>query len=254
MTGRTAIFDAPRVELATLEAVFDAVPDVVFFVKDSDARYAVVNQTLVKRVGANSKQALLGRRAEEVFPGPLGRSYTAQDFQVLRTGRPVLDRLELHLYPGNAAGWCLSSKFPTSDRGGVVGVSRDLRRPNDRHPEFARLAAAVADLEAAFAGDVRISAIARRRRLSVDAFERLAKEVFGVSPRDLLVRRRIETATRLLQDTSDGIADIAVACGYADHSAFSRQFEATVGVTPSQHRAGLEASPSAPRSPTRPRR
>ncbi|MFO0633210.1 MAG: AraC family transcriptional regulator [Nannocystaceae bacterium] len=245
----TTLRELAMVDLPALEAVFDTVPDVVFFVKDADARYVAVNHTLVVRAGVASKDALRGRRADEVFPAPLGRGYTEQDRLVLRTGRPVVDRLELHLYTGGAQGWCLSSKFPLAQRRGVVGLSRDLRRPNDRHPEFARLAAAIDDLEARFDGEVRIAAIARRRGLSVERFERLAKEVFGLSPRELLVRRRLERATALLRDGDDGVAAIALACGYADHSAFSRQFKATVGLTPSQFRAGITAGAAPPRSP-----
>jgi AraC-like DNA-binding protein len=32
------------------------------------------------------------------------------------------------------------------------------------------------------------------------------------------------------------VAEIAQACGYGDHSAFTRQFKATTGLTPSQYR------------------
>ena len=38
-------------------------------------------------------------------------------------------------------------------------------------------------------------------------------------------------------ETEDAtIADIAVACGFYDHSALTRQFKATTGLTPSQYR------------------
>ena len=33
-----------------------------------------------------------------------------------------------------------------------------------------------------------------------------------------------------------GISDVAQACGYSDHSAFTRQFRATVGLTPTAFR------------------
>jgi AraC-like DNA-binding protein len=38
------------------------------------------------------------------------------------------------------------------------------------------------------------------------------------------------------------VADIAQACGYADHSAFTRQFRATTGVTPSEYRQLLRGA------------
>ncbi len=37
--------------LPVAEPLFDALPDVVFFVKDLQARYVTVNQTLMRRCG-----------------------------------------------------------------------------------------------------------------------------------------------------------------------------------------------------------
>ncbi len=52
-----------------LESMFDAMPDIVFFVKDRDARYAMVNRTLARRCGhKDDKSKLLGKTAEDVFP------------------------------------------------------------------------------------------------------------------------------------------------------------------------------------------
>lgn len=50
-----------------LEPVFDALPDVAFFVKDANGRYALVNRTLAMRCGYKEKRDLLGKTADEVF-------------------------------------------------------------------------------------------------------------------------------------------------------------------------------------------
>jgi AraC-like DNA-binding protein len=51
----------------------------------------------------------------------------------------------------------------------------------------------------------------------------------------MIIKTRLEAASRMLAG-SDSVSAIAQACGYADHSAFTRQFRATVGVTPSEYR------------------
>src|SRR5262245_57989207 len=113
-----------------VEDLFDRLPDVVFFAKDKQGRYVHANQTLVLPCGKQHKGEILGRTAEEVFPRELGAAYTAQDLQVVRTGAPIEDKLELHLYPGGRAGWCLTFKAPlrgpTGATTGLVGISRDL--------------------------------------------------------------------------------------------------------------------------------
>jgi AraC-like DNA-binding protein len=219
-----------------VEDLFDRLPDVVFFAKDREGRYVRANETLVARCGKRHKREILGRTAEELFPRALGAAYTAQDREVLRTGAPIEDKLELHLYPGGRYGWCLTFKVPlrgpSGTTTGLVGISRDLHRPDERHPEYARLARAVEAIHARFGETVRLAALASRVGLSMDRFERLVKQVFHVTPRQLLVKTRVDAASRLLRETEATVAAIAQACGYADHSAFTRQFRATVGLTP----------------------
>src|SRR6516225_7814659 len=77
------------------EPLFDALPDVVFFVKDAAGRYVVVNQTLVRRCGYKDKSELIGRTAGEVFPSSLAGSYQEQDLAVLGGQKELRDQLEL---------------------------------------------------------------------------------------------------------------------------------------------------------------
>lgn len=223
-----------------VESLFDRLPDVVFFVKDSAGRYLLVNETLRERCGIAHKKGLLGRTAAEVFPPPLGAGYTAQDRLVLETGFPIQDKLELHLYPGGGRGWCLTFKTPLRGPGGalrgLVGISRDLHRPDQHHPEYRRLADAVEALRTQYDEAVRLQALARKVGLSMDRFERLVKRVFHLTPRQLLTKTRIDAASRLLHEGKLSVAEIAQACGYADHSAFTRQFKATVGLAPREFR------------------
>jgi len=128
----TAPADLPSL-LASLSAVaplLDAMPGVVFFVKDAQARYVLVNQTLATRCGYRDKSELLGRTAEEVFPSRFGPLYTAQDKEVLEAGSLLADQLELHLYPGRQPGWCLTHKLALRDAGGAGHRhGRHLLRP-----------------------------------------------------------------------------------------------------------------------------
>lgn len=222
-----------------LQTLFDQIPDIVFFVKDAEGRYRVVNRTLAERSGI-PHNAIVGRTAEELFPPPLGSSYAAQDQLVLRTGSEIRDKLELHLYRGRASGWCLTFKTPLRGQGGeivgLIGISRDLHEADERHPEYSRLAQAVQLLRDRHREPLRLGDVARSVDLSLDRFERLCKRVFHLTPQQLLARARLDEATRLLRETGDDIASIAYACGYSDHSAFTRQFRAVVGLTPRAYR------------------
>ena len=55
---------AQRLPLALLERLFDALPDVVFFAKDTSGRYTHGNQTLLDRLRLTKRAQLIGRRSD----------------------------------------------------------------------------------------------------------------------------------------------------------------------------------------------
>jgi AraC-like DNA-binding protein len=230
---------AQNVDPDTLVRLFDDLEDVVFFVKDSEGRYATVNQTLVTRVGAGSREELLGRRVDDVFPGQLGRSFRRQDERVMESGRALEDRLELHLYPGGHAGWCRTRKIPLQRSGsvcGLVGFSRDLHlRAGERAPEG--VARAIAFIDAHLDQRLTIPVLARVAGMAARSFERAVYSISGVSAGDLVIKARIDAACRMLEESDLPVGRVAQECGYADHSAFTRQFRTRVGVTPRGFRA-----------------
>ncbi|GHO42605.1 AraC family transcriptional regulator [Ktedonospora formicarum] len=224
------------------ELLFDQLADIVFFVKDVQGRYLVVNTTLMRRCGCKEKRDLIGRSPLEVFPPELGASYLAQDRQVVCQGQAIYNRLELHLYNDRSRGWCLTHKIPLLDKDeqitGVTGISRDLRVPDQGHPVYQRLAEVIAYIQQAYAQPIRLEHLAAIANLSVAQLERHIQRIFDLTPKQLLIKTRLEAATRLLEG-ADSISSIAHACGYADHSAFSRQFRTVVGISPAKYREML---------------
>ena len=60
--------------------------------------------------------------------------------------------------------------------------------------------------------------------------------MFGITAAQLVIKTRIDAARRMLRESAAPIARIALACGYCDQSAFTRQFKAVTGLTPAQYR------------------
>ncbi|MEW6459680.1 MULTISPECIES: AraC family transcriptional regulator [Pseudomonadaceae] len=238
---RSTLTDLPALldSLAAVAPLLDAMPGVVFFIKDPQARYMMVNQTLVRRCGCKDKQALLGRTAEAVFPSHLGPQYTAQDLQVLQAGARLEDQLELHLYPGHLTGWCLTHKLALHDVAGNVigmaGVSCDLQAAQDTHPAYQKLAAVDDYIRQHHARPISLAELTELAGLSVAQLERLCKRIFQLTPRQMIHKARLGSASQLLQGELP-ITEVALRCGYTDHSAFSRQFKALTGLSPSQYR------------------
>jgi AraC-like DNA-binding protein len=228
-------------ELAVIEQLFDHVPETAFFLKDRQGRYLAVNQSLADRCGAADKSALVGRRVQEVFPRELGELYAGQDEVVLKTGRPIIDRLELHWYAPRQPGWCLTTKLPIRDEAGNViglaGISRDLRAPKDAAVIPAGLASTLDYLERNCDARISPSSLASRTGLSPVRFARLIKRIFRITPNQLIMQTRLAAAARLLIETDRSISDIACACGFYDHSAMTSAFRSATNLTPTQFRS-----------------
>ena len=231
-----------QVDHAVLEQLFDQAPDVVFFVKDAGGRYVVVNQTLVERNGLATKTELLGRRPDDVSPNELGRIPTEQDREILHGGAPLLDHLELHWYAPHRPGWCLTTKLPLrnaeGDVVGVIGISRDVRAPIDPQDIPPGVAKAVRYLEHHFDEPLTPSQLAERAGVSASRFARVIRRVYGLTPSQVIAKTRLAAASRLLRETDRSVAEVALECGFTDHSAFSRAFRAAIGVTPTAFRSG----------------
>jgi AraC-like DNA-binding protein len=232
---------AQLAEPFTGEALFDCLPDLVFFIKNARSEYVVVNQTLVERCGRIQKRELLGRRADELFPAPLGASYLAQDESVLHEGKASLNQLELHFYTVGGRGWCLTNKLPLRGRNGrvvgLMGISKDLQSANERGEDYSAVAQVVRHIQTHFAGPLRVKELAAQAGLSGYQFEQRIRKIFQLTAGQLIQKTRMEAAVQRLRETNDSIATVALDCGYSDQSAFTRQFRQTLGLSPSDYRA-----------------
>lgn len=222
------------------EALFDLMPDTVFFIKGRDGRYVSANQTLVERCGLRDKSELLGRRPSDVLGATLGRGYEQQDQQVLETGQKLVDQLELHTVRSRDIGWCLTTKLPLVSQdgpiAGLVGISRDLRLPDMTSDDFAHIAEAIRYAEQHSAQRPTIAELADIAGMSIYQLDRRMQRVFGLTTGQWVLKTRISHASRVLIETEKPVADVSLEAGYADQSAFTRQFRRSTGLSPTEYR------------------
>jgi PAS domain S-box-containing protein len=224
----------------TGEALFDHMTDMVYFIKNDQGQYVVVNRSLVERCGYSNKSDLIGCTADQIYPHPLGERYRAQDELLLQTGKSILNQLELQLYPGGGRGWCLTHKVPLKNKEhkviGLVGISKDLHAPIEKSEDYSLFARTIQFVQTHYDQSFTISDLARMTELSPYQFEQRIQKIFEITPGQFVHKVRMDAAVSRLKETDDPIASVALACGYADQSTFSRQFKHTVGISPGQYR------------------
>ncbi|MGW3204317.1 GlxA family transcriptional regulator [Streptomyces sp. NPDC001135] len=136
------------------------------------------------------------------------------------------------------------------DRDVALAVARRLvvflRRPGNQAQFSAQLAAQTAQraplrevqrwISEHPAGDLTVESLAARARLSPRHFARAFREETGMTPGRYVDRVRLEHARRLLEDTADGIEEVARASGYGTPEAMRRAFVKALGTAPAEYR------------------
>ena len=227
-------------ELSLIEQIFDQMGDIVFCVKNVDGVYTSVNQAFAERVNTDDKSDIVGRTAAQVFEPALAKVFKEQDETVFENGRPIKNQLERITNANGTMGWYLASKFPVFDDKtqlvGLIGISQDLNWPTDSDLELANLRTIVEYIKDNLDQSLRTEQVANRIGLSAIQLDRRMKRVFRLSTKKFIMKCRLEKASRQLASTEISVSEIALACGFTDQSALTRQFRAATSDTPANFR------------------
>jgi len=153
---------------------------------------------------------------------------------------------------GVTTGIDLALALVEEDRGRDValaiarGLVMFLRRPGGQTQFSAQLSGQVAhreplrDVQRLIAehpeADLSVPALAAAANLSPRQFSRAFTAETGVPPGRYVDRVRLETARRLLEDTADGVAEVARRSGYGTPEAMRRAFLQVLDVSPAEYR------------------
>ncbi|WFU91816.1 AraC family transcriptional regulator (plasmid) [Rhizobium sp. CC1099] len=85
-------------------------------------------------------------------------------------------------------------------------------------------------------GNISISEVAKVCNLSRGYFIRAFRETTGMTPYQWLLSERVNRARELLRASNAPLAEVAIACGFADQSHFTRVFSSIAGLTPGNWR------------------
>lgn len=78
--------------------------------------------------------------------------------------------------------------------------------------------------------------LASEAGLSTFHFAKMFRISFGIPPHRYLAERRVERARNLLRSGGLALAQMALACGYASQSHFTKAFRSATGITPGEWR------------------
>ncbi|HOO89873.1 MAG TPA: diguanylate cyclase [Syntrophales bacterium] len=122
--------EALESEHTLLRTLIDNVPDRIY-AKDSEGRFIICNEAMIRRMGMTSMAELEGKSDFDFLPWEMAQRFHADEQAIIQSGTPMINREEpLRTENGKITRWNLASKVPLLDRDGnrigIVGVGREI--------------------------------------------------------------------------------------------------------------------------------
>lgn len=218
--------------------LFEYMPNVMYFVKNCKGLIMKSNQAFAEHCGCAAPAEVVGKHDDQIFPPYMAEKYRRDDEALLQSGTPLLDLIELFPTREGLPEWFITQKLPLFDHEGKIhglcGIVQSYERMFDhsQNPIFQ----VVKYIRAHYSERLSIPEIAHSFGLSQRQLERRFAATFRTSPSHYLIRLRVLIASDRLRHGDESIADIAIDCGFYDHSNFIRHFKKTMGVTPLTYR------------------
>ncbi|WP_009959319.1 helix-turn-helix transcriptional regulator [Verrucomicrobium spinosum] len=222
----------PRQLLDLLEYL----PDVEYFAKDREGRFVAISRGMLRRIGASAEEEYLGIADSVIHPPSVARSIREDDLHVMRTGKPIVDRVEALFARTRAKDWFLTTKLPVYDAAGevigVMGFVRPYRPGTSSGVQDVQVQRVVAHIHEHYRERIPVSEYARIAHLSERQLNRRFQETFRMSLQEFIMRTRIQAASDDLLVTDKAVAEIAHEHGFYDQSSFTKHFRNHTGETP----------------------
>jgi AraC family transcriptional regulator len=189
-------------------------------------------------LGTMSSTGSLGVAEVEDSSCYLNRSLRSVASASIRVGHLVKQAMSFFETDRKAAWRCLSdaSTLLGADLQdmGVNAPSVDKLQPGGLATWQARRT--LAYIEANLASKMDIDDLANLVALSRSHFSRAFKRSVGLPPMEYVVVRRVERAKAIISGAREPLAEVALACGFADQAHLNRRFRDIVGVSPGRWR------------------
>jgi diguanylate cyclase (GGDEF)-like protein/PAS domain S-box-containing protein len=116
-------------DLTSLQTLIDWVPDYLW-VKDLDSRFVVINKALATDGGRSNPSEMIGLSDFDFHAPELATNFRNDEREILRGGKPMVNKEEYVIDAQGAKKWLSSTKVPLRDEKneifGLIGIARDI--------------------------------------------------------------------------------------------------------------------------------
>lgn len=222
------------------EALLDHLPGVSFFAKNRDCRIVAANRHFFTRFGFSKEADIVGKDDFDLFPRRLAEHFREDDEEVMRTGKPKLNIVELFFNQQGIPDWFITNKLPARDRKGkiigIMGTTQSYEGKKETLLPYLQIDRAIAFIRQNFRKRISVVELAAMVHISPRQLQRKFVETFGSSPQAFIMKLRIQAACEALQHDDTPIGVVARDLGFGDQSAFTQHFHKHIGLAPLRYR------------------
>jgi len=129
VTERKQMEEALAHERDFLHALMDNIPDAIYF-KDAASHFTRINRAEAELLGLKDPGEAVGKTDFDFFTPEHARDAYGDEKEIVRTGQPLLSKVEKSERPDGYFVWHSTTKVPIRDKDGqvvgTVGISRDI--------------------------------------------------------------------------------------------------------------------------------
>ena len=216
--------------------LFDHLPGISFFAKNSRFQIICANQHFVESLGFKNEEELIGKEDFDLFPQRLAENFRRDDEEVLKSGKARLNIVELFFNQQGIPDWFITNKIPTYDKQnritGLMGTTQSYGQALKTVHPYLHIDRALTYIRENFKQHISIEELADRVHLGTRQLHRKFVETFGCSPQAFIMKLRIQAGCEALQHEDAQISAISNDLGFCDQSSFTHHFHKHMGMTP----------------------
>ena len=129
ITARNQADAALAYERDLLCTLLDSSPDCIYF-KNLQSRFVRCSKAFEKLFQVSDRSRFIGKTDFDFFTEEHARPAYEDEQEIIRTGQPLLGKLEKETHPNGRVTWCLTNKLPWRDKGGNIigtfGISKNV--------------------------------------------------------------------------------------------------------------------------------
>jgi PAS domain S-box-containing protein len=139
ITERKRAEAALAYEQYLLNALLENSGDAIYF-KDIESKFIRCSSSMTKAFGVQKVEELIGKGDRDFFSSEHANEAYEDEQKIIRTGEPIIGKVEKETWPDGRVTWALSTKMPLRDKGGQIagtfGITKDITQIKEADAEL----------------------------------------------------------------------------------------------------------------------